>query len=248
MEFDWHIITLDMDWAPDWMMQPWVDYLREAQVKATWFATHSSPLVQEIEKDPLFEVGIHPNFLAGSTHGETEDQVLQQLSDWFPRAQAVRSHSLHHSERLLEKMTAEYGIQVDCSSFQQACSHLQPHQVYFAEEGARLVRLPHFFQDNMHCHLPERSWTFSDACFHKKGLKIFDFHPVHLILNSADQSAYQRFKAQYSLSEVTPEMIKVIEHKGLGGRSLFLELVEFLADKKTYTISQVAEIFKKQNV
>ncbi len=65
-------ITLDVDWAPDFMIDAAAQALVDREVKATWFVTHASPAVERLREHPdLFELGIHPNFLAGSSHGAT---------------------------------------------------------------------------------------------------------------------------------------------------------------------------------
>ena len=61
-------LTFDIDWAPDWAIDLTAGILREREVRATWFVTHESPAVDRLREDSeLFELGIHPNFLPGST-------------------------------------------------------------------------------------------------------------------------------------------------------------------------------------
>ena len=45
------LITLDIDWAPDFMINFVKDILIENNVKATWFITHNSNYVKELEKN-----------------------------------------------------------------------------------------------------------------------------------------------------------------------------------------------------
>jgi peptidoglycan/xylan/chitin deacetylase (PgdA/CDA1 family) len=64
-------VTLDVDWASDAMIDQTARILLEHEVPATWFITHASAAVDRLRDHPeLFELGIHPNFLPGSTHGE----------------------------------------------------------------------------------------------------------------------------------------------------------------------------------
>ena len=46
-----HSLTLDIDWAPDWMVADAADRLAGAGVRATWFATHASPVLQDLRSD-----------------------------------------------------------------------------------------------------------------------------------------------------------------------------------------------------
>ena len=77
-----NIITFDIDWAPDFMIQNIMDQLEAAGVKSTWFITNDTPALERMRQFPdLYELGIHPNFLPGSSHGSSVDEVLNNLMD-----------------------------------------------------------------------------------------------------------------------------------------------------------------------
>src|SRR4028119_935918 len=88
-------ITLDVDWAPDFVIDSVAETLRRARVKCTWFVTHPSPAVDRLRRHPeLFELGVHPNFLPGSTQGATAADVLNYCRRLVPDARSMRTHSL----------------------------------------------------------------------------------------------------------------------------------------------------------
>ncbi|HEY8645027.1 MAG TPA: hypothetical protein VIL77_04030 [Gaiellaceae bacterium] len=63
-------LTLDVDWCPDSAIDDVAELLIERDVPATWLVTHTSPAIDRLRlRADLFELGIHPNFLPGSTHG-----------------------------------------------------------------------------------------------------------------------------------------------------------------------------------
>jgi hypothetical protein len=71
------LLTLDIDWAPDAAIDFVAEILVSRGVKATWFVTHDSPGVRRLRARPdLFELGIHPNFLPGSSHGRSGEGAL----------------------------------------------------------------------------------------------------------------------------------------------------------------------------
>src|SRR5207244_3974947 len=79
------------------------EQLMASQVRATWFVTHMSPAISRLRRNPeLFELGIHPNFLPGSTHGDTPDAVLRHCRALVPDAVSMRTHCLVQSTLLLE--------------------------------------------------------------------------------------------------------------------------------------------------
>lgn len=189
-----HILTFDIDWAPDWMVADAADLLVRAGVPATWFVTHLAPVLSDLRSEPLFEVGVHPNFLPGSSHGTTPQQVMECLLEIAPGARSVRSHSLFQSERHSQMLAEQFGMRTDCSQLLPDMPNVAPHRLRFSANGPWLTRVPHTFQDNMFMFTGRR-WSADDPFFHTPGLKVFDFHPVHLALNSAGFDSYERLKA-----------------------------------------------------
>lgn len=112
------ILTFDVDWAPDNVIDYVAEILTEHKVKATWFITHESDAINRLSKNSdLFELGIHPNLLNGSTHGKTEDEILKHMKAIVPNAVSMRTHGLYQSTNFLTKAAKEYGILNDVSLF-----------------------------------------------------------------------------------------------------------------------------------
>ena len=247
MNWDRSVITLDIDWAADWIIDRIAEQLVSRRVKATWFATHRSPGIERLlaERD-LFEVGIHPNFLAGSTHGDTEEEVIRTVLGWFPEAGSCRMHSLHHSERLLQTLTEQHELSADCSIYLRSWDHIRPFSVRYSEGGRELVRIPHFFQDNMDMNHPI-TWQLDDSAFQREGLKVFNFHPIHLALNSANIRPYEAVRSKYPLNTVTEEQLAAYRKPGPGASSLFTDLLGALQGGETWTIAEIAEEYRESN-
>ena len=60
-------LTGDQDWTPDWALEATLDLAAAHGVPFHLFVTNHSPLLSH----PSVTLGIHPNFLEGSTHGAT---------------------------------------------------------------------------------------------------------------------------------------------------------------------------------
>src|SRR5438270_3416903 len=121
------LITIDIDWAPDFAIDFVRDELVEHGVHATWLATHESPSLHRIaEYRDLFEIGIHPNFAAGSTHGGTAADVLAHCLSIVPDASSVRSHGLVQSSALLDLLLVGTSLAADLSVFLPYASNLAP--------------------------------------------------------------------------------------------------------------------------
>lgn len=57
------MITLDIDWAPDWVIDEVASIHIEHKVKVTWFVTHATMAVERLrENSDLFELGLYTNW------------------------------------------------------------------------------------------------------------------------------------------------------------------------------------------
>jgi len=118
-------------------------------------------------------VGLHPNFLPGSTHGATVDEVIANTTALWPDAISFRSHCFYDDTRMLRKM-AERGFRYDSNLF----AFLQP-MLAPLRTVAGTVRLPVFWEDDVHSG--ERLlWELGAlrAAFRGPGLKIVNVHPA----------------------------------------------------------------------
>lgn len=223
------VVTLDLDWAPDFAIDYAADRLTRANAKATWFVTHASPAVDRLREHPdLFELGIHPNFLAGSTHGDTPEAVLEHCLSIVPEATSSRSHGLFQSSALLHFLACESQIAADVSLFLPRATGLQP--VIFRLPGGALTRLPYFWEDDYEMLQPSPSWEV-DSLLMSAGLKIFDFHPIHIYLNGSDFSSYDELKRRTGgkINQANPGDIDDLIRNGAGPRSIFEEILERIA-------------------
>lgn len=220
-------LTLDVDWAPDFMIDAAADALLAREVRATWFVTHDSPAIERLRAEPqLFELGIHPNFLAGSSHGATPSEVVAHCAALVPGARAVRTHCLMQSTPLHDELLRGSGVEIDVSLFLPHATHVEP-VVQWSPAG-RLLRLPYVWQDNMEMYSPQPRWSM-DGLLDPPGLRIFDFHPVHVWLNSAAFEPYERLKAVGPLGELTERDAVRFRNSGPGAMTAFLDLADQLA-------------------
>lgn len=121
------LLTLDIDWAPDCTIEWIARTLVARQVRAPRFVTHLSPAVERLRDHPdLFQLGIHPNFLAGSSHGDTTDAVLGHCMGLVPEALTMRSHALVQSPPILGRVMSQTPVVTDLSLYLPYTAHLRP--------------------------------------------------------------------------------------------------------------------------
>jgi hypothetical protein len=225
------LVTLDVDWAPDFAIDDVAELLQERGVRATWFVTHRSPAVDRLEREPeLFELGIHPNFIAGSTQGSTPEAVLAHCMNLVPHAASMRTHGQVQSTELLDLVITRTPVRVDVSLFLPRATHLQP--VEYLWKGEVFCRIPYFWEDDFDMERPAPTFVLDELLGSAPGLRIFNFHPIHLALNSASMDAYRELKKWCRpLTAPTREAVAPFVEKGPGTRALFIELIDHIASK-----------------
>lgn len=223
------VITLDVDWAPDFMIDHAADILVGAKVSATWFVTHASPAIDRLREHPdLFELGIHPNFLPGSSHGDSPEDILKHCLEIVPGSHSIRNHSLVQSTLLLDMVMKSEQIKTDGSLFLPYASNLEP--VTYSIGGRKIVRIPFYWEDDYEMEQRQPNWDAEVVIGTGNGLKVFNFHPVHLYLNSVEMGPYKKLvKRAFPLHEAKPTNAADLRHDGEGPVTLFRALVDQLA-------------------
>ncbi|KFM14541.1 hypothetical protein SCCGRSA3_00302 [Marine Group I thaumarchaeote SCGC RSA3] len=229
------LVTLDVDWAPDFIIEDVARKLTRENIRATWFITHKSPVLEKLFSNPLFEIGIHPNFHSQTTQGKNQDEVLENLKKIVPDAKTIRTHGLLQSTRILLKFQ-KYGIQNDVSLLLTKDPMLRPHFSKFLQ----ILRLPYFWEDDIEM-IEGPNWMNIEELFQIKGLKIFDFHPIHIYLNSNDMNNYNLLKKEKHIQELEKNDVEKYINKNVGTKTFFDKFVENVSRKKTLTIEELSE-------
>jgi len=211
----------------DWLAQK----LAVAGVKSTWFVTHDGEAIGHLRLRPdLFELGIHPNFLPGSTHGSDQREVLAHMFSIVPGARTMRTHSVYQSGPLLEYIATHTSVRLDSSILLPGHPGLAPVVHYL--NGKQLVRLPFFWSDDHELGSPAPKWDLN-AYAGVPGYKVMAFHPVHVYLNSSSNAGYLRMKRSgRPLGKMRQDEVDPFVNQGSGARTVFIQLIEYLGMKK----------------
>ena len=126
----------------------------------------------------------------------------------------------------MEKTT----IEIDVSLLLPHAAFLEPVDYYSNKK--RLIRIPYFWEDDLEMQRPVPCWQLTPLLEgRQQGLKVFDFHPVHLYLNAPNMGPYQALKERVSdLSTAAPSDLAPFVQSGEGPRTLFLQI---LASQRT---------------
>lgn len=242
------LLTFDTDWAPDFVIHYVIEKLIEKNIRATWFITHDSPITKKIiEKKDLFEVGIHPNFFPTSTQGQNEDEVMKYFEKFMPNTKIIRTHALFQSTFLLRKLVKEYDIEIDVSLLLSHTPNLIPHKIFLGENLKDLIRIPFFWEDDLEMYNPYSTWELKNNLCSENGIKIFNFHPIHIFLNSRNIKNYESLKNQKSLNEYKEGEIESYRNKNeKGTENFFDDICNYIIyqQKQSYTISEIVSKWK----
>lgn len=213
-------LTFDIDWAHDLILQDSIELIESAGAAATWFVTHDTLLLERLKSNPKFELGIHPNFnflLNGdSRNGSTAQEVVDRLINLIPYVKSIRSHSITQSSVLLDIFEAS-GLTHDVNHFIPAHTGMElvPWVLWNG-----LVRVPYFWADDVACMCgPVDRIDKLTTC---RGLKVLNFHPIHVFLNTEDLSRYESTR---HLHQNPSELIKY-RYEGEGTRTRLLDLIK----------------------
>jgi hypothetical protein len=234
------LITIDVDWAPDFMIRSVAKTLLASSVKSTWFITHRSAAVDELRSDSsMFELGIHPNFLPGSTQGQTSDEIIKHCMDLVPDATSMRTHALVQSGPLLQAIVRQSPVTVDVSLFLPGVPVVGPLIQHVI--GPTLVRIPYSWEDDDEMARPEPCWDYRKFLT-SPGPVIFDFHPVHIYLNSNSMDRYAALKSlKPSLSELQESDAAPYINVGAGTGSMFQALLGYMTSQTSIRIRDLVQ-------
>lgn len=229
-------ITLDVDWAPEKAIEYVAEILSQYHIPATFFATHESQVLKELES-PSCEIGLHPNFLNVNKDYLSE---LQRLKNIYPNACGGRSHGLFVSSPILT-LYQQIGLIYESNILLYGHESLRPVWRF-----RNLVSIPFYWSDDKYLEYSP-SLNAIDFFLERPGLKVFNFHPIHIFANTPNPSFYvDTVKPNYQDADKLHELRYRI---GPGCQDLFLSLLSKL-QKGGYsvtTMQTLTELWMDQN-
>ena len=222
-------LTFDQDWAPAWATERLHDALGAAGQRGTLFVTQRCPSLATLRAEGRMELGWHPNFLPGSSHGATVAEVLDTMEAIVPEAVGARAHGLMRGTSLLLAYR-DRGLRYDAADIHDGVRGLAPFSSWTG-----VTRLPIWFEDDVHLQrgLP---CTLDALDLASPGLKIMTFHPVLLALNSADLQGYEDLKVALrargaGLTDATgDDFAPFVERRRRGVRDLYEAVLGWLVE------------------
>nr|WP_052232322.1 hypothetical protein [Methylobacterium sp. ZNC0032] len=216
-------LTVDIDWAHDEVIADTLALVAEAEVAATWFVTHATPVLADIRRTSRQELGLHPNFnpMLDGAAGRARDTFLR-IRDVVPDAVSVRSHSLTRSSRLAT-LFYEQGMTHESNYFLPPVTGAQ---IKPWRDVSGLFQVPIRWEDDVRLLDP----AIGEPNAHLGKFQPFtvDFHPIHVYLNTVTIADYENARP---FTHDPAKLLTLRRPAGCGGsRDRLLDLLA-LGDK-----------------
>lgn len=214
-------LTFDLDWCADEVLSYVLDIIEKYNVRCTFFITHETVLLERMKKNRNIELGLHPNLnplLEGDfRYGDTIEKVIKYYKNILPEAESVRSHSLTQNSHYL-KIINEYGFIFECNNCIPKNSKIVVYP--YLHWDKKLIRVPHYWEDALQL-ISNDQWSKKDYLKYN-GIKVFNFHPIHLFLNTENIERYEGTRHLHQ----TPAELAMHRYEGHGTLNILLDLLE----------------------
>ena len=234
--------TSDIDWASEAAIDSMLRLFDTYSIPLTPFITHDSPVLRTRYATTALKerVGLHPNFLAGSTHGGDVSHVIDHVQRLWPEARGFRSHSFVDSSPIASEMIRR-GLCYDSN----LCLWLQPNCVPLAHQSG-LVRFPVFWEDDVHFdHAYPFELEWLREFFDRPGLKVINIHAIHVALNTPSTDFYGQ--RRHLSKDITSDELTQSAYTGAGTRTLLEDMLNYVR-QRGYQAHFLHDLFQKITV
>lgn len=237
--------TSDIDWASEDVMNEFIRLIPLDEFRFTFFLTHHSEIISDLFHQKIIDRGIHPNFLANSSHGKSFTEVLDTCKRFAPETIACRSHRCFDVTDVAHLLYNTYGIKYISNTITTLQKNIQP----FLHES-KLIHFPVFFEDGsfLYNEMGLSINPYLDLFTHS-GLKIISLHPMNTVFNTPYLQWMRSIKDSLSRDEfqnISNETIKSLRNQNKGIYHTLLEIFN-LVKSKNYTILSLNEIYNITN-
>jgi hypothetical protein len=225
------LVTIDVEWSADEVVEDTVRLLDERGIAATFFCTHAGTVV------PGHERALHPNFrrsrnpLADQVDALRMDDrefyryVVAATREFCPEAVGTRSHSLLLDSDMMP-VFRDAGLEYDSSVMLPFAPGLTP-----VPRGSGILEIPAYYMDHWDLYERATDLTLEDLRLESPGMKVMIFHPNLIFANAATIGAVDESRPHYH------DVQWLLDNRceGRGTRTLFIEMLDMLAGRATRT-------------
>ena len=216
------------------MINHTLDILEQHDVEATFFATHQTQVLDRIHHNGSMECGIHPNFnkALSAQENKSYSAVIDELLSIVPNAVSERAHCLTQNT-LISFELSRRGLKYDLNTYipLSAGMPLRPYRTF-----SGLLSIPFFFEDDIYFFYQNEKSPVKEY-FTADGIKVFNFHPIHIFINTGSLDLYEHAKP---FLHETPKLREMI-NKGFGAKDFLLSVINY-GKKYNYRFKTINQI------
>tara|TARA_Y100001949_G_C15947100_1_gene312968 strand:+ start:373 stop:1131 length:759 start_codon:yes stop_codon:yes gene_type:complete len=233
--------TSDIDWSSESIIKYSHDILSGDDLKITYFITHSSPFLNELNASNKIDLLIHPNFLPNSSHGDSFKEVIDYCMNLVPNADGFRSHRYFEVNDIMDDF-AKRGFRFVSNHCTRCETNIKP-----LKHRSGLLSIPIFLEDGGYL-IMDPTLNFDNLIPRLKspGLKVINFHPAHMAFNTPNFAYTRSIKDSFS-REIwgnlgLSQLQKLENREQLGVRKTIQQIIEF-ASSNDYKVLSMREIY-----
>lgn len=233
--------TSDMDWASEAALAIQQEIFDLYDIHATYFVTHDSPLIIKRRKDKKVDIGIHPNFLPDSSHGNTFEEVIDTVLKFAPEARCFRSHRCFEATPITHALVKK-GLLYDSNMITNLQQGITP-----IKHESGLIRFPVFYEDGTHFEW-RRDWDFSKYAklFGYPGIKIISVHAMITALNAATSEYWAQLKIKFPPDKwINMSKDEIAENicDNPGPKQFLIDMIEYIK-QNNHIIMTIEELYQ----
>ena len=231
VEDDVAIWTMDVDWAPDPVLEFTVKFFLCKNIPLTIFGTHESEFLKSVQNDPLIEIGLHPDF----SKDINSDEHLSTLKKIYPSAIGARTHR-NLDGRNVVNFLASHDLIYHSNKILFGQQNLQPLAVYNG-----MTEFPYFWEDGHHLEL-NIPMSIDQVALTAPGMKIFSIHPVVFYLNSDKKNHWRLITEKFTdLTKAPLREFDKFTCSSFGLRNLTEEIIAY-QEKRAFKFKRLKDL------
>jgi len=233
-------LTIDVEWAPEFVIEWMAERVKDAKISATWFATHDSKALKKLACDSSQEIGLHPNFFPGSTQGLGMEDVMVRLTRLYPNARGVRSHAFLDSTRHhlhYSKLGLKY--------ISNTIVWTESSKPFFLPWSS-MWQIPISWEDDVACNFA-KDISLDFLRKGKDAIWVLNFHPLYCYLNEKiAMPVYSKLKSDgVNITGLSRDILSPLRYKGRGLLNMFDFVLSQACAHKFVTMGSVCNDLEK---
>ena len=233
--------TSDIDWASESIIKYSHNVLSGDNLKLTYFITHPSPFLNDLNELKKVRLLIHPNFLPNSSHGNSFKEVIDYCLNLVPTADGFRSHRYFEVNDIMDDLEKR-GFRFVSNHCTRCETHIKP-----LIHRSGLLSIPIFLEYGGYL-LMDPALNFNNLIpkLNSPGLKVINFHPAHMAFNTPNFDYTRSIKdsmSRDSWNNLSLSELQNLENKDQPGiRKIIQQVIDF-AFNNNHKVLSMHEIY-----